>query len=106
MNAPVLQHGIPAQAWAQIARVLVAQPKITRLRLFGSRAKGNFRPASDIDLCIDAEGLSLSEKLALDNALDDLLLPWKIDLAVWHMLDQATLREHIERVGVDLEQYR
>lgn len=82
--------------------MLRAQPKVTRVRLFGSRAKGNFRPASDIDLCIDAEGLSLSEKLALDNAIDDLLLPWKVDLAVWQTLDHAALREHIERVGIDL----
>lgn len=95
-------YGIPGPAWAKILGVLEQQPKIQRIRLFGSRAKENFRPGSDIDLCIDAEALSLSEKFALETALDDLLLPWKIDLAVWQMIDQPALREQIERVGIDL----
>lgn len=99
-DADVLPHGISQTVWNQIAAVLAAQPKITRVRLFGSRAKGQFRPASDIDLCIDAEGLSLSEKFALDHALDELLLPWKVDLVVWQMIDHTPLREHIERMGV------
>ena len=95
-------HGIPKSAWAQIVSVLAQQPKVARVRLFGSRAKGQFRPASDIDLCIDAPELSLSEKFALETRLDDLLLPWKVDLAVWHMIDQPALRQHIERVGLEL----
>ncbi len=102
MSHADLHCGIPAKAWARIAAVLAAQPKITRTRLFGSRAKGNLRPASDIDLCIDAQDLNLPEKLALDQALDDLMLPWKVDLAVWQMIDQPALREHIDRVGLVL----
>jgi predicted nucleotidyltransferase len=102
MNS-TLPFGIPQEAWAQILSVLAQQPKITQVRLFGSRAKGNYRPASDIDLCLNAEGLTLSEKFALENAIDDLLLPWKVDLAIWHMIDQPALKEHIERVGVDLQ---
>ncbi|SIT65704.1 Predicted nucleotidyltransferase [Ectothiorhodosinus mongolicus] len=96
-------YGIPRPAWAKILEVLEQQPKIQGIRLFGSRAKGNFRPGSDIDLCIDAEALSLSEKFALETALDDLLLPWKVDLAVWQMIDQPALKEHIERVGIELD---
>lgn len=95
-------YGIPQPVWTQVLRVLALEPKVTQIKLFGSRAKGNFRPASDIDLCIVAPDLSLSEKWALDNALDDLLLPWKVDLAVWHMIDHTELKDHIERVGLEL----
>ncbi|MFH2065463.1 MAG: hypothetical protein ABIK15_09730 [Pseudomonadota bacterium] len=34
------------------------------------------------------------------NDLDDLLLPWTIDLSIYSTLDHVKLREHIERVGV------
>jgi predicted nucleotidyltransferase len=101
MNSGI-QYGIRQDVWSQILGVLAQQPKITQIKLFGSRAKGNFKPVSDIDLCIDAEGLSLSEKFALENELDDLLLPWKLDLAVWQLIDQPALKEHIERVGIEL----
>ncbi|MEO5353984.1 MAG: hypothetical protein H7835_12350 [Magnetococcus sp. XQGC-1] len=37
---------------------------------------------------------------AIADALDDLLLPYSIDLSVFATLDHAPLREHIERVGV------
>jgi hypothetical protein len=59
-------------------------------------------PSSDIDLCIDAEGLSMSETFAIENALDDLLLPWKIDLLVWHVIDQPALNAQIDRDGITL----
>lgn len=49
-----------------------------------------------------ADGLTLPEKLALDNAIDDLLLPWKVDLAVWDWIDNPTLHDHIQRVGINL----
>jgi uncharacterized protein len=48
--------------------------------------------------------LSMRRRLELENRLDDLLLPWKIDLVARHEIDNAALLEHIERVGVDLFQ--
>ena len=87
-------------------RSRIEQPKVARVKPFGSRAKGPFRPASDIDLRIDAPALSLSlsEKFALETRLGDLHVPRNVDLAIWQMIDQRELREHIERIGVDLMQ--
>lgn len=92
--------GIPAEACCRLLAVIRGQPKIRQVTLFGSRAKGNYRPGSDIDLCLDAPDLTLSEKLALDNAIDDLMLPWKVDLVVWQAIDNVHVREHILRVGL------
>lgn len=98
-SAPV-QYGLPASAVLSILAVLKQYPEIERIWLFGSRAKGNFRPGSDIDLCIDAPQLSLRQRLAIENRLDDLLLPWKIDLLPWQEIDNRELAEHVRRVGV------
>lgn len=92
--------GLPRVASDRIVAVLRDYPEIARATIFGSRAKGNFRPGSDIDLCLDATALSMRRRLELENRLDDLLLPWKIDLLVREEIDNPELLKHIERVGV------
>ena len=67
--------------------------------IYGSRAKGNYRAGSDIDLTIIEHGLTLSELLKLENELDDLMLPYKIDLSIRRHISNPSLNEHIDRVG-------
>lgn len=72
---------------------------IDKVVLYGSRAKGNYKPGSDIDLTIEGN-LSFSEQMLLENELDDLLLPYKIDLSQKHKISNPGLLEHIKRVGI------
>jgi predicted nucleotidyltransferase len=92
--------GLPAEVVQKICRVLSAYPAIKRATLYGSRAKGNYRRGSDIDLCLDAPTLDIRTQLELENRLDDLLLPWKIDLVARHNIANPALLEHIDRVGI------
>jgi len=76
--------------------------KFSEVRLviiYGSRAKGNFRPASDIDLVIVNHGNLRNVLGSIDAQLDDLLLPYKIDLTQITMITNADLIDHIRRVG-------
>ncbi|WP_233130314.1 hypothetical protein [Synechococcus sp. 1G10] len=66
----------------------------------GSRALGQHRSGSVIDLCLEAP--ALGELLLLGAELDDLLLPWRIDLQLQHLIDHPTLLEGIARAGVVL----
>ena len=91
--------GLPQAACDLIVAVLRDYPEIDRTTIFGSRAKGNYRPGSDIDLCLDAPTLSMRRRVELENRLEDLLLPWKIDLLVREEIDNQALLKHIERVG-------
>ena len=61
---------------------------------------GTHLPGSDIDLCIEAESFGLTELLCIENRIDDLLLPWKLDLSLLHKIDNPALLDHIRRVGV------
>jgi len=74
--------------------------EVKQVVLYGSRAKGNFRRGSDIDLCLIGDGLNLPLLLKIENQLDDLLLPYKIDLSIRDRIDNPELLAHIERVGV------
>jgi predicted nucleotidyltransferase len=92
--------GLPGHAVDKIRGIFRDYSQISRVFLYGSRALGNYRPGSDIDLCIEAESLGLNELLSIENRMDDLLLPWKMDLSLLHQIDNPALIDHIRRVGV------
>ena len=95
-----MRFGLPESAIARICAVFAAHPEIEKAVLYGSRAKGNFKPGSDIDLTLYGSGLTHALLLDLLVELDDLLLPWMIDLSLFASLNHSALQEHIERVGV------
>jgi len=90
--------GLPDEASASILALLRAEPAVHEVWLYGSRAMGRHRPGSDIDLTLVAPPLTDNDRLRLMTALDDLLLPWSIDLSLRHELPEA-LRAHVARVG-------
>lgn len=74
--------------------------QIESVLLYGSRAKNSFREGSDIDLTIVGQKVTLTELFEIEQKLDDLLLPWKIDLSLFHKIENMELIEHIKRVGI------
>jgi predicted nucleotidyltransferase len=90
--------GISAQAEQRLIQLLASQPQLQAVWLFGSRAMGRHQQGSDIDLCLDAPQLSHGDRLRLMADVDDLLLPWRVDLALRHELP-ADLEAHVQRVG-------
>jgi len=68
--------------------------------LYGSRAKSNYRDGSDIDLTLVGDALSHAQLNRIETQLDDLLLPYTIDLSLFGHIDNANLIDHIRRVGV------
>jgi len=90
--------GLPPEASARLLGLLRAEPAVQEVWLYGSRAMGRHRPGSDIDLTLVAPNLSHHDRLRLMGALDDLLLPWGIDLSLQHELPEP-LRQHVDRVG-------
>jgi predicted nucleotidyltransferase len=75
-------------------------PAVTGAILYGSRAKGNFREGSDIDLTLLGNEVTHDILGAIHHDLDDLLLPDTIDLSIKNKLSHAALLDHIHRVGV------
>jgi len=95
-----MKYGLPKRTVDQICAVLAQYPAVERAVLYGSRAKGNFKPSSDIDLTLHGTGLTQRLCDSIAEALDDLLLPYSIDLSVFSKLQHPELEAHIQRVGV------
>lgn len=97
------RFGLSARVIDQIRSVLEQHPAVQRAVIYGSRAKGNYKPGSDIDLTLfAAEGKALGHRELADilDEIDDLLLPYTLDLSAFEQLHHEALQEHIQRVGV------
>ncbi|WP_415408744.1 nucleotidyltransferase domain-containing protein [Synechococcus sp. A10-1-5-9] len=93
--------GIPPSSEQALLAQLTRIPDLQAIWLFGSRAMERHQPGSDIDLCLDMasdQPLSHCDRLRLIAAIDDLLLPWTVDLALRQEIP-AELNAHVHRVG-------
>lgn len=95
----MIQFGLKQEDIDKINDVFASYEGIDSVVVYGSRAKGNFKVGSDIDLTIIENSLTFPEFLEIENTLDDLLLPYKIDLSLKRKISNVDLLSHIDRVG-------
>jgi len=95
----VEQFGLSTETIARVKEVFALYPEIERVVIYGSRAKGNYKPGSDIDLTLIGEHITEAMMLDLETRLDDLLLPYIFDLNRFSSLQNQALIEHIQRLG-------
>lgn len=96
-----MKYGLEDVISVKIQNVFAAFPEVDKVILYGSRAKGNFKTGSDIDLTLLGENIDLSIMNQIGLMLDDLLLPYTFDLSVFKHIRNIELLEHIDRVGVE-----
>lgn len=96
-----MKYGLKPHTIIAIQDIFKKYPQIEKAILYGSRAKGNYRGGSDIDLTLVGDALDLSQQFKIETELDDLLLPFTIDLSILGFIENEDLIEHIERVGVE-----
>lgn len=91
-----------------ISNTFEQYPEVQQAKLFGSRAKGNYKQGSDIDIALYLSSTLTDDKkrsllLQLHERLEETLpLPYFFDLVDFSTISNAQLIEHIERVGISL----
>jgi predicted nucleotidyltransferase len=93
------QHGLSAKTIELVRRVFERHPEIEEALLFGSRAKGTFKPGSDIDLALSGGGLTTKYLNRLYQEFDDLPIPYEFSLVVVDEVKDPDVLAHIKRVG-------
>jgi predicted nucleotidyltransferase len=73
---------------------------VEKALIYGSRAKGNFKPGSDVDLTLLGSGLTLKIPGQIRDALEDGLLPYCFDVSIFDQTTQPDLIDPIRRIGV------
>ena len=94
------ESGLADLVIQKICAVLTVYPQVEKAILYGSRARGDYRNGSDIDLTLCGGGdLTLSVRNRIAVELDDLLLPYMIDLSIFRDISDPDMIAHIQRVG-------
>ena len=96
-----LRFGLKEATLQKIGAVFARYPQVDKAVLYGSRAKGNYKNGSDIDLMLrGGSDLTLNVLYQIIGELDDLLLPYTIDLSIFSDISDPDVVEHIRRVGI------
>jgi uncharacterized protein len=99
-----MRYGLDEEVILKLKTVFSKHPEVKKVILYGSRAKGNFKNGSDIDLTLlgDQESCALTIQMLykIEDEIDDLYLPYKADLSLFKLIDKQELIDHIRRVGV------
>lgn len=99
MHDDALRFGLKESTIHQINNVFSHYRDIEKAVLYGSRVIGNYRNGSDIDITLFGNDLTYEQLNHIETELDDLLLPYSIDLSLFKYIDAPQLIEHINRVG-------
>jgi predicted nucleotidyltransferase len=96
-----MSYGLSDTTIKRIGAVLARYSQVEQATLYGSRAKGNYKNGSDIDLTLrGGVDLTFDVLYRIMDEIDDLLLPYTIDLSIFNTISDPHVVEHIERVGV------
>ncbi len=95
-----MPYGLTDIELQKLQEVFARNPRIEQAILYGSRAKGTFKPFSDVDITLVGEGLKKTDLSHLMMEVDDLLLPYQFDISLFHTLKNEDLIEHIHRMGI------
>ena len=92
--------GLSAKTIDLIITTLNQFPQIERAVIFGSRAKGNYKNGSDIDIAIYGKEINFDLIVRLGSILnEDLPIPYKVDIINYEILKNKELKKRIEQEG-------
>jgi len=95
-----MKYGLSDRTLDTLNSLFCKYPGIKKAILYGSRAKGNFRNGSDIDLSLVTNGtFSRTDLLRIGNDFDDSDMPYLVDVSIYENLSNPNLKAHIDRVG-------
>lgn len=93
-------YGLENKEIEQINKVFAKYDCVEEVMLFGSRAKGTQEPFSDIDLTLIGKDITQKDLISIMEDLDNLLLPYEIDLSIFYNMENESLKEHIKRMNI------
>ncbi|MBQ4478877.1 MAG: restriction endonuclease subunit S [Bacteroidales bacterium] len=97
-----MPYGLKDTELEKLRKTFAANERIERVVLYGSRAKGNYKPFSDVDITLEGAELTHTDLNRISLAIDDLLLPYQFDISIFHTLKNEALIDHIRRMGITI----
>ena len=100
IGGTAMSYGLHQADIDYIINAIKKFPEIEKAVIFGSRAKGNYKPGSDVDLAIYGKNITFDTISALHSMLEEQgPLPYFFDIIDYTHLHHKEIKEHIDRVG-------
>lgn len=95
-----MKFGLKDEIYKKIVKIAEDNNKY-KFKIFGSRARGDYKENSDIDIAV-FENLNKEDEYKIRNEIDLLDIIYKIDLVFIDKKTKAELVKEIRKEGVDL----
>ena len=95
------KFGITKKSYNKLLGLFARNPQIERVVIYGSRAMGTYQNGSDIDLTLVGEGLDFNFLAHILCEIENLDLPYMVDLSIFNLIDNQCLVDHIRKIGKD-----
>lgn len=99
-----MSFGLPESLIEKITNILQNHSEVEEALIYGSRAKGNYREGSDIDMVLKGKLLTEEIRNQIFWEIDELNSPYTLDLSIYHQITSQELIQHIDRVAKPLYQ--
>ncbi|MGE5479908.1 MAG: nucleotidyltransferase family protein [Chloroflexota bacterium] len=96
-----MQFGLREEIIENLRRIFYVHPEIERAVVFGSRARGTHKDRSDLDIALFGN-VTFQLQVRISVEIDELNLPWKIDILVFKDLKNEELKTYILEEGIEL----
>ena len=83
-----------------IKKVLSKYECLEKAVIFGSRARGDYKKASDIDIAIYAKDLTSTTVNMIRNAFDELDIIYTVDVVDYYKISKEALKRNIDKEGI------
>ena len=96
----MLKFGLEENIIENIVNIIKKYDDVEMAKIFGSRARGDYKVQSDIDIALYGKELTNSINTNIFYEIDKLYLPYKIDLINFNTLEEDALKDNIEKEGI------
>ncbi|BBB90016.1 MAG TPA: nucleotidyltransferase domain-containing protein [Methylomusa anaerophila] len=95
-----MKYGLTEKHLQEIISILKKYPKVTEAFIFGSRAMGNYKQGSDVDIALKGEVSTSDAATIKDDLEEETFLPFFFDVVAYNRINNQSLKEHIDTHGV------
>lgn len=94
-----MMYGLSDKNLHELHAILASIPHIEQAVIYGSRARGDFKPGSDVDLTLLGPDLTFHDLALLDDKLYYSYIPFFFDTNAFARLSNPALVDNIRREG-------
>ena len=93
-------YGLSDKEFDEMTAIFGKFKNLEKVILYGSRAKGNYKKFSDVDITLEGDNLTLADLFQIQDLLYESDLPYMYDVSIFSSITNPDLIDHIRRRGI------